>query len=352
MPVFRSGTVVAELSARPGLQRVTVELGDGPERAYVLTELTGPVEVGDPVVVNTTAVELGLGSGGWHVVHWNLARREWRQPGPGHIIKLRYTSLQVDTGAAEELRAEVLVDADDLDGMPVVACGLHSQVAPVAAAFAEESGGRRLAYVMTDGAALPLALSDAVADLRTAGLLAGTVTAGHAFGGDHEAVTLPSALLVARHVLAADAAVVAMGPGVVGTATRFGFTATEVGAALDATDLLGGVPVAALRVSTADPRLRHQGVSHHTRTTLSALTRARALLAMPDGPFADRIRSDLEADGLTDRHQLHRVPVPDVPALLAGHGIEISSMGRSADDDPVFWMAAAAAGVLAARRLR
>ena len=49
-----------------------------PSAAYVLTQLTGAVAVGDRVVVNTTAVELGLGTGGWHVVHWNLdARPTW-----------------------------------------------------------------------------------------------------------------------------------------------------------------------------------------------------------------------------------------------------------------------------------
>ncbi len=77
MPAFRSGKVVTVLSQRKGLQRVEVDLGSGPERAYVLTELTGTVADGDDVVVNTTAVELGLGTGGWHVVHWNLAREQW-----------------------------------------------------------------------------------------------------------------------------------------------------------------------------------------------------------------------------------------------------------------------------------
>src|ERR1051325_1317797 len=113
MPAFRTGTVDALLAERRGLQRVTV---DG-ERAYVLTELTGPVAVGDRVVVNTTAVDLGLGTGGWHVVHWNLARDEWRRPGGGHVMKLRYTSLQADTGAAEEHHPDV---PSDLGGMPVV----------------------------------------------------------------------------------------------------------------------------------------------------------------------------------------------------------------------------------------
>src|SRR4249920_1223274 len=98
MPAFRSGKVTRVIEQRAGLQRVEVDLGTGPERAYVLTQLTGSVELGDPVVVNTTAVELGLGTGGWHVVHWNLARSEWSERGAGHIIKGRYTSLQADVG--------------------------------------------------------------------------------------------------------------------------------------------------------------------------------------------------------------------------------------------------------------
>src|ERR1700757_1501305 len=99
MPSFRTGTVLRELEARRGLQRVEVDFGDGPAPAYVLTQLTGPVAPGDRVVVNTTAVELGLGTGGWHVVHWNLARGEWSEPGAGHVMKARYTSFQADVGS-------------------------------------------------------------------------------------------------------------------------------------------------------------------------------------------------------------------------------------------------------------
>ncbi|MGH9182444.1 MAG: DUF3866 family protein, partial [Acidimicrobiales bacterium] len=246
MPSFRTARVVAMLGERPGLQRVEVAFPDGgatapaTERAYVLTELVGPVSVGDPVVVNTTAVELGLGTGGWHVVHWNLARTGWRAPGPGQVMKLRYTSLQADTGAAEELHAGTLADADDLDDMPVVVCGLHSQLPCVAVAFKHLRPRARLVHVMTDAAALPLALSELVADMAAAGLLDATVTAGHALGGDHEAVNLWSALVAARHLLDADAAVVAMGPGAVGTGTRLGHSALEMGPALDAAESLGG----------------------------------------------------------------------------------------------------------------
>src|SRR4051794_17050926 len=191
MPSFRTGRVVRLLEDRPGLQRVEVDLGSGPERAYVLAELTGRVAEGDEVVLNTTAVELGLGTGGWHVVHWNLAREAWAEPGPGHLMKLRYTSLQVDAGAGEEAHPDLPAD---LEGIPVVACGLHSQVAVVAAAARAAAPEARVTYVMTDGAALPLVLSDLVVDLRRAALLDATITSGHAFGGDLEAVSVPGAL--------------------------------------------------------------------------------------------------------------------------------------------------------------
>src|SRR4051794_1369420 len=133
MPSFRTGKVLAVLEERAGLQRVEVDLGDGPERAYALTQLTGPVALGDRVVVNTTAVELGLGTGGWHVVHWNLERAEWHEKGPGHVIKSRYTSLQTDVGSSEEHLAP-LAEVETVDGLPVVAAALHSQLPAIAAA--------------------------------------------------------------------------------------------------------------------------------------------------------------------------------------------------------------------------
>ena len=353
MPSFRTATVVELLEERRGLQRCEVAFGDGAGeaargRAYALTELTGPLAVGDEVVLNTTAVDLDLGSGGWHVVHWNLSRRAWRSPGPGQTMKLRYTSLQADVGAAEELHAGEVAEADDLEGVPVVVCGLHSQLPCVAVACKHARPDLRLAYVMTDGGALPLAGSDLVAALRAAGLVDATVAAGHAFGGDHEALNLPSALVVGRRVARADVIVVAMGPGSAGSATRLGFTALEVAPALDAAEALGGRPVAAIRFSLADPRLRHQGVSHHSRTALGLLSRARATIGVPRGPYEARLRSDLEASGIADRHRLLAVGDPDVPRLLERWGLRVTSMGRGPDDDPGFYAVAGAAGTAAA----
>ncbi len=348
MPSFRTGTVVRLLEERPGLQRVEVDLGEGPERAYVLPQLTGTVTTGDQVVVNTTAVELGLGTGGWHVVHWNLARDAWSEKGPGHIIKSRYTSLQADVGSTEE-HLEALAEVESIDGMPVVVAALHSQVPAVAVAVKEAAPDARLAYVMTDGAGLPLAMSDLIASLRERALLDATITCGHAFGGDYEAVSIFSALAVARHVAGADVTVVAMGPGIVGTNTRLGFTGMEVGPILDAAGALGGVPIAAIRASFADPRERHVGVSHHTVTALRLACRDRARVVLPavGGEQQRRLRADLDASGVSDRHDVVEVEPPDVLGLFDRHGLRIASMGRPAADDPVLFEAAAAAGTYA-----
>ena len=308
MPAFSTAVVAAITSEREGLQRVELDNG---RRAYVLTQLIGPVAEGDRVVVNTTAVDLGLGTGGWDVVHWNLSREAWSEPGEGEVLKLRYTSLQVDTGVAEELESGAA-----LGGKPVVACDLHSQLAPVAVAFADAAPGRSLSYVMTDTAALPLAISDLVADLMGRGLLAETITCGQAFGGQREAVNLHSALTLVE----GDAIVVAPGPGVVGTGSRLGYSGLEVAVVIDAATRLGGRPIVAVRFSGADARPRHRGRSHHTTTALEVASHPALAPAPPE-----------DWSG------------PDVGAF--------TTMGRTQAEDPKFFRYAGAAGLAAAQLL-
>lgn len=346
MPAFRTGQIVGILGTREGLQRVEVDLGGAaPDRAYVLTQLVGPVAVGDRVVVNTTAVDLELGTGGWHFVHWNLAREEWVDRGPGHIMKLRYTSLQADVGSTEEHLDEKASAHTSIDGMPVVATPLHSQVPAVVVAIRAARPAARIAYVMTDGAALPLAFSDLVAAMNERGLLTTTITAGQAFGGEHEAVTVHSALAIARHQAHADVAVVGMGPGIVGTDSTLGYTGIEVGGVLDTAAGLGGRPIACLRASVADPRDRHRGISHHTVTALTIATRSRVLVPVPTGEDEDLLVAELHASGIAERHAVAHVEIPDVVALLADHGLHVTSMGRPAAEDPILFRCAAAAGV-------
>jgi hypothetical protein len=251
-------------------------------------------------------------------------------------MKLRYTSLQTDTGVAEEQGAV----PSDLGGLPVVACTLHSQVACVAAAFKHAAPESRLVYVMTDGGALPLAISDLVAAMRESNLIDATITAGHAFGGDLEAVNMASALALARHRLGADAVVVAMGPGVVGTGTELGTTAIEAAWVLDTTVALGGTAILAVRVSLADLRPRHVGVSHHSTTVLRL---ARPGVHVPVTPGLD-----LVAPG----HTVEVVDAPDMALVLGAHHLRVTTMGREPEDDPAFFAAAGSAGTYAAGLLK
>jgi len=318
-----------------------VRMADGSAaRAYAVVDQVGDCAEGDRVVLNTTAVELGLGTGGWHVVHWNLGREELVQPGPDHVMKLRYTSLQSERGTAELDHPEC---DDPLDGIPVVACTLHSQLAPVVAGIRAVQHDARIVYVLTDGAALPLALSDTVAAMRDDGRLAGTVSAGSAFGGDLEAVGVGSALGLAAHTLDADVIVAGVGPGIAGTGTALGTSALDAVTVVDLAASLGGTPVLCVRVSDADERPRHRGLSHHT-LTVGRLTHATPFVADPGPPGAP----PADVPG-TSTVTLGPMDVAAVDAAVVDPDHLV--MGRRRQVDPAPVRAAVAAGVLAARLL-
>ncbi|MEW6447685.1 MAG: DUF3866 family protein [Bacillota bacterium] len=351
---LRAGKVLKTFASRPGVTEAVVIVEGREEKAVAYTAFTGELKPGDTVLLNTTAVAKGLGSGGYHFVMANPARAELDTPAEGHIMKLRYTPAQVKVLAVEEPESpfhELLQEADDLGGTPVVALELHSQLAPAAAAVRQKSGGRlRLVYVMTDGAALPLSFSVTVSELKEKGLIAATVTAGHAFGGDFEAVNVYSGLLAAKYAAGADLIVVGMGPGVVGTGTRFGTTAVEQGEIVNAAYILGGRPVAALRLSFADQRPRHRGVSHHTLTALGRVALAPATVPVPVMPpkKAALVQKQLEEAGVAGRHRLVTVDAAAVFTALDELGLQVSTMGRGRDAEPEFFLAAGAAGIIAA----
>ncbi|MGE5574410.1 MAG: DUF3866 family protein [Bacteroidota bacterium] len=356
------------IRARTGVVKSVTSLGRGVLKADVVCEgraaeamcyeaLTGPCAPGDEVVLNTTAVELGLGTGGHHFVIWVAGRDGLDMaPGAGHIMKVRYTPMQVRCLAVEEEASphrQAVESFSSLEGAPVVACEIHSMIAPVAAGIKDTAGDRvRVVYVMTDGGALPLAYSRLVPELREKGLLDCVITCGHAFGGDLEAVSLYSALAAARACAEGDAIIVAMGPGQAGTGTRYGFSGIQQGEAANAAYSLGGTPIVAPRVSFSDGRERHYGVSHHTLTVLSKVALARCLVVMPELERRHEwrhLRAQLAGDGIDRRHV---VLVDDGrPAVerLRRDGIRVSTMGRGLDDDPAFFLAAGAAGVLAGK---
>lgn len=313
--------------------------GEASERKIVAyPALTGALSVGADVLLNVTATALALGTGGVDFVMGVATSgspvppaRVTRPNGDEHIIKLRYTPLQHAVTVLEQ--SPLWDDGAGLEGVPVVACLLHSQIALVAAAAKAQSPDARIAYIMTDSAALSLRFSKLVGQLRAVGLLDVTLTCGQAFGGEHECVTLPSALIAARVLEKATRIIVGPGPGNAGTGTRYGFSGIDQAWALQLATALGGRTICCLRASSADLRTRHQGVSHHSKTVLE-LCGARPLAGWPQGiPLPEGIAAELV---LTD-------PEPGL-LLLEKNKIRVTSMGRTAEQDPLFFRVSAASG--------
>lgn len=355
----KNAIILRIVSERPGAQEVIVDVEGSEARAVNYPALTGAVKVGDEVVLNTTAVELALGTGGDHFVICDLSRPPGvAERSPGHIMKLRYTPLQAAVLSVEEDESphrEQIQEFESLDRMPVICAELHSQIAPAAAALKALTNYRvRVAYVMTDSAALPIGFSRLVAELKEKGVIDTTVTCGQAFGGDIEAINLYTALIAAKQVAEADAAIVCQGPGNVGTDSRYGFSGIEQGEAINACNTLGGTAIAVVRVSFADRRERHHGVSHHTLTVLNEIALAPALIALPDLP-EDKART--VARGLAPAlwkvgHQVRTLDGGPGLAELARKDVRVTTMGRSIEEDREFFLAASAAGVLAAELVR
>jgi hypothetical protein len=355
---WRSGTVSAVRRRWGGAVEVEAVTSDGPVRALAYPALVGDPVAGDRVLLNVGALAMGLGTGGYALV---VALPDRLPPDPasdgtsrdaGHLVKARYTPLQaIVLGVDEEASPHraVMAAADTLDAMPVVTADLHSALPAILAGVHAGRPAARVGYVMTDGGALPAWFSRTLDGLRDR--LAGTVTAGQSFGGDLEAATMHTGLLAARHVLHADVAIVTQGPGNLGTGTRWGFSGVSVGEAVNAVAALGGRPIGALRISGADPRPRHRGVSHHSLTAYGRVALAAADLVVPalPEPLASTVAAALAP--LTDRHRLVQVPVDGLDAALRAAPVPLSTMGRDLDADPAYFLAAAAAGRHAAARI-
>jgi hypothetical protein len=313
MPLgLRRGSVTAIVERLDRLVRLEV---DG-IACVAYPRLTGDVEVGDEVLVNEQARLLELGSGGFDVLYANLTRGLGLPPEPGaHVMALPYTPGQLALRSNEE--------TDDIrnsiGGMPVVLCTVHSQVAPVCAGIGD---GVRVAYVQVGGGALPVSLSDAVQLLKERGMLTVACAVAPCVDGDAQFVTVAAALAWAK-TQGNDIVVCSVGPGIVGTGSRLGHGALALADAANAAFSLRGRPVLAVRTSEADERGRHRGISHHAETVM----------------WFSIFELEIAEEGVDDDEGWER----------ACEGLPLSHMGRGPEDDPAFFRAAFAAGVVARR---
>jgi hypothetical protein len=340
-------SLVVELADRQGERRAAI--GD--------VALLGAAQAGDELIVNVEANDLGLGSGGFDIVHVNLTRG-LAAPGDGaaNVMKLNYTSLQHTVRPVEDEQLQLPL------GRAVAVLALHGQLAPVAWAFSTAAPGARVGFVQTAGGALPGGHSRTVRMLRERGLLAGHVTAGACFGGEGEAITTAGALHHGVRALGWDAAICGPGPGIVGSSSPLGhggmaaLDSAHAALALEAPTLL------VARMSHGDERERHRGISHHTLTVLDLLLEP-VTVALPAGmrsPVGVDLRSrlgdafganhpakpplavDVERPVRITRHDWRRAEV-DLPGYAAS-GLPSQTMGRTLEQDPLFFGAALAGG--------
>ena len=326
---LRRGSVVSVERPGPAAELIVEAAGER-RPAIAFKSLTGPVEPGDDVVVNTAAVDLGLGSGGFDLVHVNLTRGlEGTGTEGAHVMKLNYTSLQHAVHPVEE-RAPELADAP-LAGRAVAVIAVHGQLPCVAWAAAQAQPGARIGFVQTAGGALPGELSRTVRELLDGGLLAGHVTAGPAFGGSHEAITVAGGLHAGIAGLGWDAAVAGPGPGILGSATALGHGGLAALDSAHAALALGARPIVVPRMSSGDPRPRHRDISHHTITVLQLMLRPVVVALPPDN------HATLPGE--------HEARAGD--AALDGYrasGLPARTMGRGPEEDELFFRAALAGG--------
>jgi Protein of unknown function (DUF3866) len=317
-----------------GTVPLLVRVGGEERPAWADRTLVGALREGDEVIVNVEALDLGLGSGGFDVVHVNLTRGlEAAGAVEAAPMKLNYTSLQHPVEPVE-----ALPDRGPARSIPVLVLALHGQLAPAAWAAARSATGMRVGYIQTAGGALPGDLSRDVSELRRLGLLSEHATAGPAYGGEREAITTIGALRAAAGPLGWDAAIAGPGPGIVGSGSALGHGGMVALDTAHAALALGLETLLAPRMSGGDPRARHRGLSHHTETVLRMLLGGvRVPAPAGDDQAVEQLR---EACGT--EHELW--PRDTSIEEYAASGLSARHMGRSIDEDRLFFAAALAAG--------
>ena len=324
------------------ISKLLVDIDGSIEKAINYTKICGEIDIGDIVVLNTGAVYLGLGTGGYNFVIHNY-KNEVKDFSTdiGRIIKLRYTPFQVKCLAVEEPGSpyhSIIKENTEVDNLSVFIEQLHSMLTPLVFMLKYYNKNIKIGYIMTDSACLPIDYSDTVRYLKKGELLNDTITCGQAFGGDFETVNIYTALLTAKYVCNCDIAIVTPGPGVVGTSTALGFSGIEQGYIIDAVNTLKGFPVFIPRISFSDNRERHKGISHHSITVLSKTSYSEANIAIPvfEGYKEEHIIKQIKNNNLDSKHKIIFSKENLLP-ILENKSCYLSTMGRNIEQDKDFF---------------
>lgn len=346
---YEKAKLVGIIEENKEIAWIEIEIKGKIARAINYKDLVGPVKIGDHLVVNTTAVELSLGTGGVYFVIFNYSNESKELEGQGHIMKLRYTPQQIRCLVAEEEESphhEAFQGFESLEDHICIAGSLHSMLAPIVAMLKFYNDDIKINYIMTDGGALPISFSNTVRDLKKRKLIENTITIGNAFGGDLESTNIYTGLIAAKEILKADVTIITMGPGIVGTGTKYGFSGIEQGEILDAINTLGGNPIVVPRISFKDQRERHKGLSHHTRTILSEIAKTPGNLVLPllEDKKLDILKKQVRDLDIDEKHEVIYQDGKEILKAMDEYSLKTQTMGRGYAGDKEFFLALGAVG--------
>lgn len=353
---YKNGIVNSVIKSDKSIDWIKVEIDGIIYDAVNYIDITGKINIDDKVVLNTTAIQLSLGTGGCHFVMYNHSNPYMDLKGEGHIMKLRYTPYQLKCLTAEEEGSEyhqLFKNFKSLDSHPFIVATLHSMIAPIVAMIKYINKDIKINYIMTDGGALPIDFSKTVTELKEKGIIDKTITTGHAFGGDLETTNIYTGLIAAKEILQGDITIISMGPGIVGTGTKYGFSGIEQGNNINAINNLGGIPIVAPRISFKDERERHKGISHHTLTVLSEIsnTSSKVVLPMLEKDKSNYIKKQIEDLSIQNKHEVIYEEGRNITKALKYFKIKTTTMGRGIESDLEYFITLGAVGNYGTRLL-
>lgn len=327
-----------------------VKTTDGAGKAILYLDFLQRVFVNDTITINITATALRLGTGGWDIVTNVEGQKNIEIQGEGHIMKARYMPSQhtvLSVEAQESPYHSLFEQSFQLKGDYILLAELHSMLPIIYSMVKILSQSVSMAIIISDEAAIPLRISEHIRILQQDSQVY-TITCGQAFGGDYEAVNIQTALQFAKQQLQTDFVVISLGPGVVGTGTKYGFSGMALAEWANIIGALKGTPVWIPRISFADKRNRHKGISHHTLTPLFEFTYAKSIVPIPNFQNEwDTILDEQIQTNYADHVTFEKHPITKVESLLkqgvTSYPLELSTMGRTIETDFAFFLSVASA---------
>ncbi|MDO5707765.1 MAG: DUF3866 family protein [Andreesenia angusta] len=339
---YNMGSIESIKEEDENIQWLRVKIDGKSYNAVNYIDLIGRVDINDQVVLNTTAVELALGTGGEHFVMANITAKNRELNSNDHIMKLKYTPVQTQVLSVEAQESEYhdeIKNFKSLDNSIFIIGTLHSNLMPIASYIKKNRPETRINYIMTDGGALISSFSKNIKELKEKNIIDNVITAGNATGGDYEAINIYTAIIFSKEVLKSDISIIAMGPGIVGTGTQYGFSGVEQGYISDGVISLGGRSILVPRISFSDKRKRHNGLSHHSISIFRDLATKSADIVFPilNSSQDEYIKNQIEENGISKRHNIVFEKADDLRDTIGYYNINPRTMGRGYEDDRAFF---------------